>query len=604
MKQRTEIYGYKVPFSKDSKKRAIFDDEETRFNFLLNFAVFQKDFDNLGARDFNPEQKELVLSPETYSDLRLKEMLSINYISVSIYRTTGAGVEAYARYFYFVDNASVLPVYEDDSPPTGNTGATRYEITLDAWGTYASLKNSIAMKRGVVVEQSTPLHGVNGAFDGFINEGFAASAARPLSSAVQSWGGRDVTLHKAGADEFSAHALGAALNVKNSFYFVGIYSTSQGATLCLCRPIYLYELTETGYASFGDLINADKMRPCTVQRDGYVETINGNISGDAVSVNLLRAYIIPKKAMQADSVASGRGFGYRITHNSVLGDYPLNTAFAVIDERKTKNFYVQLSFNPSQVLGTEETWETRGAPVYVDIGTANNRLQVAAPVGVSRYSRVGFTGQVTTNGYSLIMDVDGRQIDIGGDFEIPVPDSPAAEAFARNKWSVALQGVSHVGGLVAAVASKNPVALVGATISAGQYVANIGEAQSVPAVIQGQGNGFFTCTMAELSDTQNLATTRGAVYVRYVWQTPAEVAAVREYGYKWRGAFVDYAGAFNADVFGGKNAGTSPRFIKTAGACVLSNGAALPASAARELAELFDGGVWITYNPTTAGAFE
>jgi hypothetical protein len=273
--------------------------------------------------------------------------------------------------------------------------------------------------------------------------------------------------------------------------------------------------------------------------------------------------------------------------------------FIEIPTNKIKQLYTLPSFDAKTLYDARSK-----RAVYVDIGTPTTRLQIPAPTS-GKEARVDFSASFNLAGYNLVMSVGNTQINLGGDFEIPVPYNEAAASMERNKWSVALQGVSHIGGIVGGIASQNPLLLGGALLSAGQFVANVAENLAQPAIIQGQGNGEFTAACAALPAYNSLR--RGAVYVRYFFDTPNERAEVARFGYKWRAAFVDDEEAAAASIFMNDNAdGARVRYIKTAGAAFDLT----PVSIAQteqlneSLAALFDKGFTIVYNPANAEEFK
>lgn len=625
MRQSIKITGYHVPWHLTDNKRAIFSTISNRDAFLDVFSVgYEKTY---AGSDFHPDQESIVLSPPQYSVEQIDLIKTINYIRVELFAVHDEHPQSdkkYAEYFYFITNNPVPPISEEF--PYANHGTITARIKRDAWLSFVYPSNNTFINSGTIINQSTPLTPkTQGIFDETNKNDCVdlLSAGLPFGGIPLSENGRNLTYTFVGkGTDASGGNFGALKPDENyteddAFYFVGIFGSEYSGVLVLCRPIDLYKSgidDENSVATLGTLLHVNKIRPCRVKKDGYVDDESGAVSGDAFNVNLLRAYIIPKKALQKTSVdnAARLGLGFEIMSTSDLGSYPFQTAFSVVNVEETAFFESAISFDVE--TATPFSFESLGHPVFVDIGTETTRLQVEPPTQSNAVS-ISFTAQATNAGYSLIMSVGNRRLDLGGDFEIPVPDNPEAEAFARNKWSIALQGVSHAGGLVAAFATKNPVAIVGATVSAGQFFANVSEQQSVPATIQGQGNGLFTYGTAKLKTISG--DTRGAVYCRYLFQTSNERKEAERWGYKWARAWVDDTSAASVAIFGnGVETKTGRAFIKTSG-CGISFSPfsedpesdegtfveAVPDEAVEEIQELFNNGVFIYYDPETSGGF-
>ncbi|MBQ8428299.1 MAG: hypothetical protein IJX18_03500, partial [Clostridia bacterium] len=419
--------------------------------------------------DFNPQQETLVLSAETYTKADIARIQRTNYIrvEVTLWQTTNVtSGDVYAEFFYFVDKSEfVPPVYQGD-PQRVNTASIIASIKMDAWGTYCTPDARPALAAGTVIEQSTPLENATGA----TTHNRAAATVPLLNPPADRLTGRTFYNVQTFTD-FFGNPRGETfptLPIEDSYYFVGIYALSaEGGVVALCRPYNYYPLDggaygADAYASINTLLNVDKLRFCSMTTSGYI-ALTDNADYD-ITANLVRAYIIPKRAFQVEqipTVASPMRIGYRIAHVAGISDnYPFKTALAVVDETKIQQFDTLVYFDVDDAVPKAKKDER---PAFVDIGTPFTRLEIPAPTDTETPPRVEFTGQVTSAGYSLIMRAGARQVDIGGDFEIPVPDNAQAEAYSRNKWSLALQGVSHVGNVALAAASKNAIAFVGAS---------------------------------------------------------------------------------------------------------------------------------------------
>lgn len=622
MRQWIKITGYSVPWNVSDNKRAIFSNKAQRDDFFEAFKMYEREYRGV---DFHPRQETISLSTDNYGGGSFEYLQRINYLRVEMKSGVGNdGGDAVGEWFYFIVDNPVQPTFENDDFSTITA-----KIRLDVWQTYVYPSAFTYLNTGTIIEQSSPLTNADGFYGVQKNDDSASAPATHILTAKTPFPRVELDVStcreiaacanpkSAGAwGNFGARAKYATTwDADNAFYFVGIFGSSFAGTLVLARPLDVYGILDPRYVGLATLLKINKVEYCEVLKNGYVVPADNNITSDPVEVNLLRAYIIPRKALQGLSTDSGRGAGFRIKSTSDLGEYPQNNALANVNVDSLTEFFVDVNFNPREIIEGGSGWKTHGAPVFADIGTPTTRLEMRVPYGKTS-ARVNFRGQVTMNGYNLIMVINGRQVDLGGDFEIPVPDSAEAEAFARNKWSIALQGVSHVGGLAAAVISKNPVAIVGAAVSAGQYLTNIAEQQSVPSTIQGQGNGLLTYANAKVTAQFS---TRGAVYCRFFFPTSDEIDEAKRWGYKWAAAWVndrqragdavflnnpdEYPATLNSRVFI-KTAGCGLSFTKLprgGGASSVWDMAArsTPAWAVEELQELFNAGLFIYYNPNS-----
>lgn len=602
MTQSVDVTFYSMPWGRNSQSRPIFSRAVSGFDAYLTRHQIDGGYWDLGQMDFNPEQEFLIVPNDRFDNQQLDQIMQINYARVRVY-TSASKVELYATYYYFVDGGHIQPTIVGEHDESTQI----FRITLDPWGTYvigASGNKRPMLKAGTIIEQSRLSRVLT--FKGlYPNDTY--SAAIPLTNTTpnDSHAGRGLVRRPISYEHFGNPE--TTTNRKRAFYFVGLFADSDNYTHILARPIYFFNFSSGNYASLSTLLGITKIEQNEINYETYTPTGSERYDKAVRQVNLIRAYIIPYGAIQ--EIENDTKHGYRIKE-TVQGAYDGAVSLASVSENYFRSFSVSVPFNKASIYGGI-TPPNNNYCRFVDIGTPTKRLQVLPPTDGGNSVPVSFVGQFGDAGYSLIMSVGNAQLDIGGDFEIPVPDNPQAEAFARNKWSMALQGVSQVGGIAFAVASKNPVAIVGSVMSAGQFVANTAEQLSNPSVIQGQGNGLLTYSVAsERQDTLALdAFALGAVYARYAFETDEEHARAELYGYKWRAAYVSRDTELNGSKtlfcsYGENNEyEIGGLFIKTAGAVVGCQTeqygySAIPAKYCEELAELFDRGLWFEYDPT------
>ena len=621
MRQIIRVNGYAVPWSANTTQRPIWTSADKMDAFLESAKTgYYKSYFGL---DFNPEQKSFVLSPTSYNKNALNAIRKINYITIDEYTAQPIGESTFVkRYYYFVTRSTFAPVQDDYS--NENYGSIIAEIKLDAWATYiadlvARQGGGVGIQNNVIIEQSHPIGGTNGA-----NVDCIPAAAYPFGEETTfdlTNGDAPLVIKQAG----TGGAFGAYLATTNGntekttcFYFVAIFTRAGGgAPVCLCRPFEATAFTSAQqWATLSTLLTVDKITSAQVNGD-FMAT---STSGGDINVDLVRAYIIPRRIFQEDT-ATRYGVGWVIKHTIADGDDTRGYAFGEVITPSAsvlpREIDVSIELNPEYIFSASRTFENTGKPAYVDVGTAYNRLQVSAPARGTR-ATIKARGIFTSAGFSLILQSGNRQIDVGADFEIPATDNPTAESFSRNKWATALQGVSHVGNIATAVATGNVAATFGATLSAGQFLAGIATAGTEPATLQSQGNGESVYINANVQGGDGY--TLGAVFVRYIFPSSnVYPVRVRRFGWKWRGAFINTKADAARDIF--SNGSVNPisqhprgfLFIKTAG-CVLifsavrtlengvNNAAALvPEEYKNELQELFDAGLTIYYNPTAAG---
>lgn len=617
MTQSVDVTFYNMPWGRNSQSRPIFSRAASGFDAYLTRHQIDGGFWDLGQMDFNPEQAFLIVPNDRFDDQQLDQIMQINYARVRIY-TSASKANLYATYYYFVDGGHIQPTIVGENDESTQI----FRIKLDPWGTYvigASGNRRPMLKAGTIIEQSKLSRVLN--FKGhYPNDTYSAAIPLTTPTPNDSNAGRGLVRRPLSYEHFG---ITPTLDRKNAFYFVGLFAT-KGRIIALARPVFFYSIDSESYYDISELTGITKITNAPLFLDSY-RTDTEYENAKTYEVALVRAYIIPYGAFQdieSGGAVNGRVSGWRVDQRGIyvdqgrrIGLAEINIEFPNIQAGEGsyeifRRFEVFVPFNKQEIFG-ERTPPNNNVCRFVDVGTVSKRLQVLPPTDGSNGVAVSFLGQVSSSGYSLIMSVGGTQIDLGGDFEIPVPDNPQAEAFARNKWSLALQGVSQVGGIAFALASKNPVAIVGSVMSAGQFVANTAEQLSAPAVIQGQGNGLLTYAAAnEKQETLALGGLNlGAVYARYAFETDEEHARAEMYGYKWRAAYVSRDTELNGSKtlfcsYGENNEyETGGLFIKTAGAVVGCQTeqygySTIPAKYCEEIAELFDRGFWFEYDPT------
>ena len=578
------------------------------FNNYLGYCYTGYTFTTQGDVHFHPAQETLILrtdgTPASITALR-----RINYIVVECQLTgdQNARPTTYETLYYFVDEIVIPPIF-DNEPVTAVA-----KIRPDGWTTYGAPRNAVLLNNGAIVEQSTPFDNLVGG--GADLEVDVQNATTPLyqdttaptstsqivyTPAVRH-GGR-ATLGIFGAVDYN----GAPVFV-DAFYFVGMFADSAGTIYTLTRPLTTINFDGV---TLNTLSTVTKIARAQVEQAGF--TYYPETAGDDVTVELFAAYIVPKHFVEKQITLGG----YAIKNAEGL-DNNVRAAFRTINADDTGlisdslSEYVPLSLSWSDLHRTAPQGKNVQRAVFIDIGTQHNRLQVPLDNVESDVFGIRVTSNFSTAGFSLVLEVGTQSIDVGGDFAIPVPSNTRAEYFEKNKWSLALQGVASVGGVVASVATSNPVAFVGATISAGQFAANVVQNATAPATIRGQGNGAGLFNVALIPSTSYGAVTRGAVYMRYIFGDNSlfRRRVVERYGYKWRNAVVNMSSELSKEVFGNGANIQHPkrRYIKVVNPEVIffstntdfsvGGTAYVPAWAREEVNEILAKGVSLYYDP-------
>lgn len=601
-----EIYGYNVPFTASGQRFPIFTTTAARDAFLSSCLVGKLvDAASGDGYDFNPRQSSLTITES--AAIEYGDLIKVNYIRARVIKRYGVGGRVQVQdYYYFAQSLQGFSPQFESEPRTA-----AFNIAFDA---LAMALNEDAPPR---LRVCTPIQ-ISSVFDGILGAtaNDTAGASFPLSGSGDT---ATATRFEMVRDLGESYGGGADETLDSALMFVGIFSTltstsegKEAGALVLARPLDFFDDTPALSLSLSVITSVSKVRPANIQRTSFTELrLQGQEDGKEKSVQLLRAFVVPRGLLPQNEVwqsAAGVEYqsGYIIT--GVNGEWWLDDwvtpapyegkGLIEIPTKAVKQLYTLPSFDAKTL------YDNRSArAVYVDIGTPTTRLQIPAPTS-GKQARVDFSASFNLSGYNLIMSVGATQINLGGDFEIPVPYNEAAASMERNKWSVALQGVSHIGGIVGGIVSQNPLLIGGALLSAGQFVAGVAENLAQPAIIQGQGNGEFTAACAALPAYNSLR--RGAVYVRYFFDTPNERAEVARFGYKWRAAFVNDEEDAVRSIFLNDNAdGARVRYIKTAGAAFDLT----PVSIAQteqlnaSLSALFDRGVTLVYNPESAEEF-
>ena len=610
-----EIYGYNVPFTASSPRRPVFTTHEARQAFLNACAVgLLVSADDADGYEFNPRQSVLTITEGAFgSGVALTDatLIKINYLKVKITTRTGPTSAQAQEYFYFVDSLQGFsPQFEAERRTAS------FNISFDA---FAMALNPIAPPRlcvGSVVQISSIFDGIYGA-----RKEDTPAASFPLLNAGDTANTTRANIIRSAGADFG----GGEQTLDNAYMFVGIFSRvfkfgeeANAGAVVLARPLDYFDGRAGLNLPLEELVSVSKITRCNVQRDSFTRLIFQNDPTEKeIEVKLLRAFIIPRALLPQNEVWDSAPLGgedyveYQkgFCATGIVGEWWLDNQ--VNPPSYEGRAFIEIPTNAAKELSAavpflSYTFDAQSArAVYVDIGTASTRLQIPAPaayrMSASASASVRFLSSFNLSGFNLIMSAGDRQVNLGGDFEIPVPYNEGAASVERDKWSVALQGVSQVGGIVAGVATQNPLLIGGAILSAGQFAAGIAERYAQQAVVQGQGNGELTTAAGRLP-AQN-ATKRGAIYARYILETDAERLQVALFGYKWACAFVDNEEDAARSIFGNENAdGATIRYIKTTGAAfsITPRAIAQTEDLNERLSKLFDRGLWLFYNPTNA----
>lgn len=601
-----KINGYNVPWANTPTARPVFTTMALLNNYL-GYCYTGYTFTTQGDVNFHPAQETLILrtdgTPASITALR-----RINYIGVECQLTgeQNARPTTYETLYYFVDEIIIQPIF-------GNEPVTAVaKIRPDGWTTYGAPRNRVLLNNGAIVEQSTP-------FDNLVGGGSnleldIQTATTPLypdppapdnptdfiyAPAVLH-GGRTGKGVLGAADIVGGYPQDAA----SEYFFVGLFTDGDGRVYALGRP--LSENSETD-ATLAQLTTVVKIAYAGAISPTYrydPETLGGDIL-----VDLYAAYVVPK-TFALSQMPSWEGYAIKKASGLYEDGY---LAFRLLDISgafTATALYVPLSLTWSDLHYGSPTPTPPNKTAFLDIGTAYNRLQVPVNEAGSKVFAVRFFSTFSTSGFSLIMEVGGQSVDIGGDFAVAVPGNTKAEFFAKNKWSMALQGVASVGGIIASAASANPVAFVGATLSAGQFAANISQAVNAPATVQGQGNGSAVYNISNIAATSYGQVTRGAIYLRYYFgENSLEwKRVVKRYGYKWKHAIVHTSSELSKEIFGNGASIQHPkrRYIKVVNPEVIfstntgfsvGETAYVPTWARDEINEILTKGVLLYYDP-------
>ena len=425
------IRGHNVPWANTPTARPVFTTVALLNNYLV-YCYTGYTFTTQGDVHFHPSQETLILRTDG-TLASITALRQVNYLSVECQFTSdqNARPTTYETLYYFVDEIVIPPIF-------GNEPVTAVaKIRPDGWTTYGAPRNRVLLNNGAIVEQSTPFENLVGG--GYSLELDIQTATTPLypdppapDSAADFvyapavlHGGRTGKGILGAADIVGGYPQDAA----SEYFFVGLFTDGDGRVYALGRPFSENSLTD---ASIQQLTTVVKIAKASINTSYRYDpaTLEGEIL-----VDLYAAYIVPK-TFALSQMPTWDGYAIKKASGLYEDGYLAFRLLDITGANTATALYVPLSLTWGDLYYGSPTPTPPSRTAFLDIGTAYNRLQVPIYDAGSEVFGVRFFSTFSTSGFSLIMEVGGQSVDIGGDFAVAVPDTTKAEFFAKNKKSV------------------------------------------------------------------------------------------------------------------------------------------------------------------------
>lgn len=590
---------------------------------FLGQPLLSEDLPNGGV--FKKEQDSLVLR-RTLADYEIEHLERATFLHIKETTTPPQGDAHITHLYYFINGVEVLP------QPQGYAEEMHVKlyISFDPWTSFIIPKLSISittagdyfapvlkspnfMSARTLITQGNPFyrHTTTTSYQGTLPVPAGVSVL-PISfpfsvdtdGATNDMEDAAMTTTLAGGRSYDLDDVVAA----GGLTFIGIFAASAHPdnVLVLARPTGYdrHGLNSNFPLAFGadvdTLLNVNQIKSCYMDEDFKQTTPSGVTPPEVLNeVDLLRAYLVPTNLIAQNYRT--RGTGYRVTRVGDNEGYStgFNTCFGRILPDEDLITPLLGRYDAFTVSAGYTSVDAK----YIDVGTPFTRLEIPVSLGQTPYN-VRIYSAVSPAGLTLSMEAGQRRVEISQDFEIPTAANNAKTEIARNRWSTALQGVSHVGNIAIAASTGNIASVIGGTLSAADFVADIAKAKNTPAVIQtAGGNGHATWAYAMTTfEYDDEEITKGAIFLRRIKLTNGERLLVNKYGVcpKIGAVCAPHVQDFPAMIFPSNSNDKAKHFIKTAGAILTHAPVGASAQDVEKIQKIFNDGVLICKNPNGA----
>ena len=326
--------------------------------------------------------------------------------------------------------------------------STRVFLSVDAWGTFYGIGDSVAGKFG-------KCHLIQGHWNN--SDLLQVPAIESLQSNYNYLNPKELTG-----------------TIKKELIFPSFLSYAVGVFIFAGENKYYTILTTRANHEVGinvsDALAAYKMSN-HFNKFGYTDS-SGNVTTDINLNSLVSAYIFPYDIFPVSS-----DFG----KNGVLMENSSKLQYARIIESSA----VFSSFSNTTSLSAY------GTSHFIQIGTKIFSLPQTGKHHV--YRATGILGE---NGVTAYFTVDEQTEEITEEFSLPVYSDTARNFWNQNASSVALQMTASAIGAVGSIATGNVIGAVGSTLAIGQQTANIISRMKQPCKINGAPSFYFSSSPA------------------------------------------------------------------------------------------------------------
>lgn len=508
-----KIEFFSVPFNADDADVVTFATDAERNNFFNNFRVCKPFLGNTengnvltktarfqwldGQRESNVIFDKATLTINGDVDVN-----AFNYLRVTF---TGAASESAVNeksgnvFYFFLEKAERLynlPLNDG----INNDISYRLYLTLDVWQTHVlSVKNGGILRAPALRE----FYLEQGNFEDFEPYAFESGYAENVGKKVY---GTPLIFDRVKQEPFKL----AAQQLYSLFFrLVAAFVFNGNLHLVASVPMLKKQIFEKAASGGADkLFNAIKIYDEKWTWDPDDGTNEWHKSTKNYNVSPLTCYIIPADLISVKGPKNWDDYETVVnTHGGILPD-PSQVGLGI--KREYHAYYIDFSINGDTTGSTfpffrdvsgggKHTWtyeealgdrtDNAAANIPLQFGTKFTRLTLPRRKNVKGVIECK-TGDLS-NAISITIQATGnpQPVDVTQNFTVPAPYSEAAQYFAQNGNTIALQNAVSVVSVVAAAASKNYGGAVLGAVNLTQNLVKQNEIKERPETMHGNGSG-------------------------------------------------------------------------------------------------------------------
>ena len=490
-----------VTFTTESERNAFFEhlkiqrpfDGDVTPNALTQTAVFQW-LDN--QRNANISFNLTELQTAEFTDVNAFNYMRVTFTDSG---TTDVAEQVGTEFYFFVERAERLYNITEQ----GKKYTYRFSLTLDVWQTY-------------VLSRSKP---------------FSSVSTGALKTPVL----REFYLEQGNFEDFEPYTFGDVYNdddkkiygtpliyerVKQEpfqlapvktyslfFRLVAAFVFNGNLQLIASVPMTKEQIFEKASAGANKLFNAIKIYDEKWTYDPDDGTNEWHKTTQNYNISPLTCYIIPADLIAVKTPPNWDD--YETVVNSFGGILPDPSQISLAIKREYHAYYIDYSIGGDATVktfpffrdvsgGGAHTWtfeealtgtDDKAANIPLQFGTKFSRLTLPRRKNVKGVIECK-TGDLS-NAISITIQATGnpQPVDVTQNFTVPAPYSEAAQYFAQNGSTIALQNAVSVVSVVAAAASKNYGGAVLGAVNLTQNLVKQNEIKERPETMHGNGSG-------------------------------------------------------------------------------------------------------------------